>query len=519
MGTAASEGHRPGHPYIQALLAAQVPVDQVVLQAEAVGFAPEDLRALAATLVPPGRSGRPMAALLLLLGAAADWRPFLAEGLRLGTRLLEPLLHPACSELDGLVRILDESAWAALRASALLRLGHPLPPELRIAGAEARALLLPWLERDRALVLDGVELTGFASRARAWSQVQVGALVLADGAGPQTLGHGAGEPCRDPGGARSTRLHRVRRLRSLEGLQAVDVLVATACPDLERLDGAPPVTVLKGCPGIREVRSGPRSLLLHLEDCPRLRSIAPAGPREDFWCGQAAPAWRTLVLSGCAALRELPAALNVTGRMILRGMGPIHQWPADFRVGGDLLLRDCARIEELPPLEVRGCLRVEGASGLRRLAAGTIVGRHLDLRACRQLEGVPRGVKVGGALYLPAHLHRQGTVFEPATPLLELPADPYPPLRDLLLGLCFPGLARPAERLAGRDRAEAALDGLRRELKANPRIEADLLWTASEVWRELAEELWAEAHPGCCDWSEPGDDLPLAWFRGLLWSA
>ena len=181
MGTAASEGHRPGHPYIQALLAAQVPVDQVVLQAEAVGFAPEDLRALAATLVPPGRSGRPMAALLLLLGAAADWRPFLAEGLRLGTRLLEPLLHPACSELDGLVRILDESAWAALRASALLRLGHPLPPELRIAGAEARALLLPWLERDRALVLDGVELTGFASRARAWSQVQVGALVLADG--------------------------------------------------------------------------------------------------------------------------------------------------------------------------------------------------------------------------------------------------------------------------------------------------------------------------------------------------
>jgi len=231
------------------------------------------------------------------------------------------------------------------------------------------------------------------------------------------------------------------------------------------------------------------------------------------------PSHQTLVLSRCPALRDLPGRMDVTGHMLLRRIGPIHSWPSDFRVGGDLRLKDCPDIEELPALEVGGSLRVEGESGLRRLEAGTVIGRHLDLRACSRLEGVPRGVRVGGAMYLPAHLHRQGPAFEAQEPILEVPVDHYPILRTLLLGLSFQGLSRPAERLALRERAETALESLRGEVLANPRVEVELLWTASEVWRDLSEELWAEEHAWSCDRNESDDDLPLAWFRGLLLSA
>lgn len=122
-------------------------------------------------------------------------------------------------------------------------------------------------------------------------------------------------------------------------------------------------------------------------------------------------------------------------------------------------------------------------------------------------------------MYLPAHLHRQGVVFEAQEPLVEVPVDHYPVLRTLLLGLRFAGLCGPAERPGLRERAQAALESLKAELLANPRVEVELLWTASEVWRDLSEELWAEEHPWSCDWNESDDDLPLAWFRGLLLSA
>jgi hypothetical protein len=225
-----------------------------------------------------------------------------------------------------------------------------------------------------------------------------------------------------------------------------------------------------------------------------------------------------VVLSRCSALRKLPSELNVTGHMVLRNIGPILEWPSDFRVGGDLMIKDCPGIEELPALEVQGCLRVEGESGIRRLAPGTIIGSHLDLRACVHLEGLPRGLRVGGALHLPAHLHRQGAIFEDQEPLLGVPEDHYPVLRTLLLGLRFLDLAKPAERTVAWKHAEAALESLKGEILANPRIEVELLWTASEVWRDLSEELWAEEHPWSCDWNESDNDLPLAWFRGLLLS-
>jgi len=500
-----------GAPFIQALLAARVPVDQILGQAEALGADPGTLRELAGRLVPPCYNGSTLASRVLALAATRDWLPFLPAVLDGGVELFEGLLRSPASALYPLERLLDEGAWDRLSAAALARLGHPA--RLRGTGPEA----VPWLDRDLGLVQDCLELRGFATRARAWRKVLVDALALRDGAGPRVLGHAVGRWSR-PVAPRATRLFRVDRLRALEDLQHLGILVAVDCPDLERLDATPPVLVLRGCPGVRELQPGAVSRLLHVEDCPRLRSIGAGKVWDDPFPEVIVPTHHTVVLRGCSALRELPGRMHVTGDLVLEDLGPIHRWPADLRIGGDLRLRDCRHFEELPPLEVRGCLEVRGASGLRRLAPGTVVGRHLDLRACADLEGIPRGLSVGGALLLPPHLHRAAGGFQAQEPLLEVPVDAYPALRTLLLGLGFPGLTRPAERQAAKARAEAALDALRRELRQDPRIESELLWTASEVWRDLAEELYAAEHPWDTG-NDADDELPLAWFRGLLLSA
>jgi hypothetical protein len=228
--------------------------------------------------------------------------------------------------------------------------------------------------------------------------------------------------------------------------------------------------------------------------------------------------YRTVVLSECCNLRELPICLTVRNHLFLRRMGPFDRWPMDFHIGGDLRIQDCPDIEELPALEVSGSVRVEGESGLRRLAPGSVIGRHLDLRACRHLEAIPRGVKVGGCLYLPDHLH-WSRHWEKPEPLLEMPVDRAPALRTLLMAQRFPELSHPEDRYALRDRAEAVLEGLQHELCENPGLEAELLWTASEAWRELAEQRSRMEKPwkDGLEWDdEPESDLPLAWFRGLL---
>ena len=500
------------HPYIRALLAARVRADQVILQAEALGSPPEALLCLAETLTG-GRRGGAMAALMLVLGAAGHWQPFAAMALASGTRFLQPILHPPFPEDDALSLLLGQEAMNRLCRTGLERLGYPDFPARRAAGEGARCAVLPWLEQGRGLVLAALELTRFASRAPAWGQVLVDDLVLGDGAAPEVLWLASGDP--DPG-RRLTRLHRIRGLRSLEGLQHLSSLVATDCPDLEDLPLAPPILVLKGCSSLRRIQSNPRTRLLHLQDCPQLEAWGTATAWDSRREEELAPTHRNVVVSGCPALRDLPGRLEVTGHLALRGIGPIRQWPAAFRVGGDLRLRDCPDLEALPVLEVRGSLRVAGASGLRRLAPGTVVGLDLDLRACRHLEGFPHGVEVGRALRLPAHLGRPGVLYLVPEPLPEIRVDRTPIVRDLLLGLSFPRLARPAERPALRDRAEAALAGLKGALMADPGMEADLIWTASEVWRDLSEQLWAEDHPGSCDGNPADGDLPLAWFQNLL---
>jgi len=507
------------HPYLQALRAAHVPVAQVIAEAETLGFAPADLLDLADHLLGLEPGGMSKASVFLLLATLRAWEPFLAQAMAFGVELFEPILYDLCWDLDPLSSSLSDEDWASMCETALERLGYPGGSRLTVAGDLARTSALPWLDQDRALVLEELDLDRFRSRARAWSQLRVTLLSLRDGAGPLRLGQASSCLPRDPGYGRSIRLFRVARVRALEDLHQVTSLVAVDCPDLEALEGAPPFLVLRNCPGFRRLPPQRRSCLLHLEDLPQLRSLGSCDDAEEPYEEAKPTAYQTVILSRCAALRNLPWRFQVAGHLILRAMGPIHRWPAEFQVGGDFRLRDCAAIEELPVLEVRGNLRVEGASGLRRLAPGTVVGRHLDLRACSLLEGLPRGVKVGGAIFLPEHLHRAGAVFEAEEPLLDEPVDRYPVLRTVLLGMGFPALTRAEERFKVRERAEAALRDLRRELRRNPRLENDLLWTASEVWRDLAEEAWAQDHPYFADDNEADEDLPLAWFRGLLLTA
>ena len=509
------EGYRPGlrHPYLQILAEAGLGADQIIVQAQALGMDPDALRVVASQLhSTPWTAASPAVGLALRRGAARDPRPYVAEGRALGLGQLEPLLRDGCGELDGLTRLLEADAWEPFRRKVLRRLGYPL----RLG--DRPLAVLPWLERDLGLVQEELTLARFASSATVWRNLVVDTLVLRDGTGPEVLGH-------PQGGApmvaalRATRLFRVNRLRDLDGLRHLTCLVAVDCPDLERLDGAPPMLVLKRCPRVSQLPPFGWSVLLHLEDCPGLRSLGSAQVWDYRLDEMAMPSYKTLILSGCTGLRDLPALLHVTGRMLLRRMGPIHVWPTDFHVGGDLLLKDCPAIEELPPLSVTGCLRVQGASGLKRLAPGSVVGGHLDLRACARLEGVPRGVRVGGCLYLPPHLQMAAPAFEPQEPLLDAPVDHYPALHDLLLGLRFAALAGTRERLAVRERAEGVLAALRRELRDEPRLESELLWTAQEVWRDLSEELWAQEHPSWDDRFGVDEDLPLAWVRGLLLAA
>jgi hypothetical protein len=476
-----------------------------------MGLAPAALRAMAEHLLPCGPLEREPAVLALLLGSLRRAGPFLREGRGLGLRLLMPLICEDFQGLESIFKVVPEDQWTNLFWKILDRLGYPFPCGCREPRALNLRKALSWLDADLGVMEWDLGLRGLGSSAPAWRNLIVDRLFLADARGPRELGHASTGTWWQDYRARATRLFRVGRLQHLTGLDQVGSLVAVACPELLTLDFAPPTLVLKGCPALRTLPAPRAGHLLHVEDCAGLRSLAPERMREP---GE--PRFGNVRLIRCSELAELPTTMTLTGSLLLRGIGPLRAWPEDLHVGGDLRLRDCPAIEELPALTVQGSLRVEGASGLRRLAPGTVVGRHLDLRACGELEDLPWGVKVGGTVFLPEHLHRRAPEVPVQEPLLEVPEDRYPPLWTLLLGLKFPGLAPSSQRAAARDEADAVLVALRRELRENPRLEPELLWTASEVWRDLAEAWWAEQHPWEGHWNESDEDLPLAWFRGLL---
>ena len=185
------------------------------------------------------------------------------------------------------------------------------------------------------------------------------------------------------------------------------------------------------------------------------------------------------------------------------------------------LISDCPNIEVLPPIDIQGSLVVTGQSGLRRLSPGTIIGKHLDLRACNLLEDIPRGVKVGGTMFLPKHLsHRRKAyagIQADGTVLVETPdPDLYEEVRAMLLAMRFSSLLTSQERPDARERAERFLLNLKARLIVDPKLESLLLWTASEAWRDLAEEDWGVQNPMGSDWNETDEDLPMAWLLGLL---
>ena len=211
MATEASEpaGTEPRSPYLQALVATQVPVDQVIAQAETLGYTPEQLLSLGEDLAGDGRGRGSLAALALVLGAAEQWRAFVPRALACGLRLFEPLLRLCGSDLDPLAWLLEQGERRRLYRQILQRLGYPMHP----SGAAVLATVLPWLERGRALVLDRLELEAFASRSGAWEPLLIDTLILRDGTGPLRLGLAPGEPVPDGAGDRVLRLHRVGRLQ------------------------------------------------------------------------------------------------------------------------------------------------------------------------------------------------------------------------------------------------------------------------------------------------------------------
>jgi hypothetical protein len=319
------------------------------------------------------------------------------------------------------------------------------------------------------------------------------------------------------------RIEGLKGLRNISGMIYEKVTIMD-CPDLESLDGPCKELQIVGCPKVSCVGIGPRTNYISLKQCGGLRSIAYLVEdhpnvihHDETW----ANSLEELEVLDCGSLRILPPRLIVRGRMHLQSVGPIESWPWDFQVGDTLLISDCPEIESLPALAVQGSLVVTGESGLRRLSPGTVIGKHLDLRACTQLEDVPRGVRVGGTMFLPEHLnHRRRTHFpllEAESILVEAPEpDLYEDLRMVIKSMRFQDLIHPRKRSQAMDQAEGILCTLKARLEVEPKLESLLLWTASEVWRDLSEEDWAMRNPWDADGNATDEDLPMAWFLGIL---
>ena len=124
-------------------------------------------------------------------------------------------------------------------------------------------------------------------------------------------------------------------------------------------------------------------------------------------------------------------------------------------------------------------------------------------------------------MFLPDHLsHRRQVCSYLAAeePVVVATAKPdlYEDLRTLLKSMRFPDLIPSKERLHAGELADEILLNLQARLAVEPRLESLLLWTASEVWRDLAEEDWAARSPWASDRNESDEDLPMAWFLGVL---
>ena len=468
----------------------------------------------------------PSDAAVLVFGCVRRWGSLWPEVRAQGSTLLQDLLMGG--RLEHLASLRDADCFSTFRTRVLRRLGYPtcLAQSHRLKVTSPRHLrkVMAWLGSGAPVLAYELELRGFEAVSARWGTLHATQLELRNGHSPEQVDWRA-DPA-DPvfwNRPAALKMQQVRGLRHL-ACSRHGVVRLQACPDLVCLDGPCTDLTVEDCPRLESVWIGTRSRRLSLKGCAQVRAIqawAEEYPGNPNFGSEWIFELQALTVVDCPNFRGLPSRLHIRERLHLQDMGPNLDWPWDFRVDGDFLVRDCAALESLPAVELQGSLLVSGQSGLRRLSPGTVIGRNLDLRACTRLEDFPRGVKVGGCIYLPVHLnHRRQEYVSDSLELgedLEIPQpDLYEELRNLLKVLRFPALIPVADRLSTRVLAEASLPGLRDRALDDPRFEALLLWTASEVWRDLAEEAWAAANPMAQGFNDSDEDLPLAWFLELL---
>ncbi len=466
----------------------------------------------------------PQDAVVLVFGCVRGWKPLLPLVQRQGEALLQALLMGRHGRLESLASVRDTEFFQTFRTRVLRRLGYPTclaqSHRLKVTAPRHLKRVMAWLGSAGPVLAYDLALVGFQATSQTWGRLHAPRLELRKGSSPEIIDWRA-DPMDPAHWHRSNSLHiqRVVGFRQLQGTTYGEVWLQ-GCPDLEALAGPCSVLLAEDCPRLKAAWVGTRSHRLKLKRCQALEALRPweeEYPSNPSFGSDWIFELEELVIADCGQFRRLPPRLHIKKDLQLQGVGPIHEWPWDFQVGGDFLVSDCSALTALPAVEVHGSLIVTGASGLGRLSPGTIIGKHLDLRACTHLEDFPRGLKVGGSIYLPEHLnHRRqpsgGNQME-ACELLETPLpDLYEDLRLILKVLRFPSLIPAAERVAQRGFAEANLGIFRTRLAQEPRFETLLLWTASEVWRDLAEEAWAASNPLASGPNESDDDMPMAWF-------
>ena len=523
-----SEVPSPGlEAYLLTLEAVGMPLHQILPLAEQEGMpVPAMIEWADGFLQRVAYVDEPADAVVLVFGCLRRWESLLPLVERQGVALLQALLMGRPGRLESLASLRDRDFFAIFRSRVLRRLGYPTclaqSQRLKVHSPKHLKGVMAWLGSGRSVLAYELDLQGFQSTSTSWGTLHAPLLELRNGTSPEKIEWRS--DLTDPVfWSRQAALHiqQVEGLRYLGGTTYGDVTLE-ACPDLEELDGPCATLKAEDCPSLKGAWVGTHSHGLSLKRCEALESIQ-AWSREYPY--EESPSFATewifeleaIEVIDCPRFRRLPRRLHIKDRLHLQGVGTLEDWPWDFQVGGDFLVSDCPGMEALPTVEVQGSLIVTGASGLRRLSPGTIIGKNLDLRACARFEDFPRGVQVGGNIYLPAHLnHRQKSHANDrmeACELLETPQpDLYEELRTVLKVLRFPTLVPSPDLVAHRDLAEESLGLFRLRLAQEPRFEAILLWTASEVWRDLAEEAWAASNPLAYGPNESDEDMPMAWF-------
>ena len=428
--------------YLLSLEAVGLPLHQILPLAEEEGLTAPELVALAeGFLQRVALVDSPADAAALVFGCVRCWEALLPQVSAQGAALLEALLMGRPGRLESLATLRDGPFFNTFRTRVLRRLGYPtcLAQSHRLKVHSPRHLrrVMAWLGSGGPVLAYELELRGFQASSPRWGALHAPFLELRNGLGPESLEWNA-EPT-DP-----TFWNRLPKLQvqAVKGLRQVrggshGGITLLDCPDLESLGG--PCRNLKAvdCPSLQSVWIGTRSKQLSLQRCRQLRSVrawAEEYPGNPSFGSEWIFEPEALEILDCPRFHHLPARLHVKGRLQLQGVGPIEDWPWDFLIGGDFLVSDCPDLELLPALEVQGSLIVTGPSGLRRLSSGTVIGKNLDLRACTRLEDIPRGVKVGGYIYLPVHLNQRR---EEVTPrLLEAARPPTMRTRQHLTTEC-----------------------------------------------------------------------------------